>query len=72
MPNCNDGEIQNIALVLKKLKNLQKVRVLLYHNYASSKYNALDMQNTLPEEVPNNAQLEQAKNILKSHGIKVL
>lgn len=72
VPNCNDGEIQNIALVLKKLKNLQKVRVLLYHNYASSKYNALDMQNTLPEEVPNNAQLEQAKNILKSHGIKVL
>lgn len=72
VPDCNDGEIEKIASLLKQLKNLQKVRVLPYHNYASSKYSALDIANTLPDKTPDNFSVEQAKNLLKCHGIKVL
>ncbi|MCQ2446767.1 MAG: glycyl-radical enzyme activating protein, partial [Clostridia bacterium] len=46
VPGMNDGETENIAIFLATLKNLTKVRVLPYHNFAASKYQALDMENT--------------------------
>ena len=72
VPGYNDSEIEKMAKFLTKLKNLTKVRVLPYHNYASSKYSALGMENTLPVNIPTDGEIEKAKQILKSHGIEVV
>ena len=52
VPEANADEIEKMGEFLSKLKNLTKVRVLPYHNYAKTKYDSLDMENTLPEAVP--------------------
>lgn len=52
VPGYNDGEIAAITAFLSELKNGVRVRVLPYHNFAGSKYAALDMDNTLPAERP--------------------
>lgn len=72
VPGFNDGEIEGIAGLLSTLKNLTKVRVLHYHNYAGSKYESLGMENTLPEILPTNEQLTAAKEILEKYNIKVV
>lgn len=72
VPEYNDGEIEKIGLVLSRLKNLTGVKVLAYHNYAGSKYQSLDMVNTLPSRLPTSDQLENAKNILRKFNLNVL
>ena len=67
MPQFNSGEIEKIGRFLGEIKNLTKVRVLAYHNFAGSKYEALDMQNTLPETLPENEALSKAAEILKKY-----
>lgn len=52
VPDRNDGEMEKIAELLKTIKHVTKVRVLPYHNYAGSKYEALGMENRLPEILP--------------------
>lgn len=64
VPDHNSGEIETIAGFLSRLKHVTKVKVLPYHNYAGSKYEALGMENTLPEKVPDEEALEQARNII--------
>ena len=71
VPGYNDGEIEKIADLLSEIKTLVKVRVLPYHNYAGSKYSALDMVNTSPERLPTDSEMEAAKAILTGRGIKV-
>ena len=61
VPNYNDDQIDKIAEFLKHLKNLKAVRVLPYHNYAGSKYIALDMKNTLPNIVPTDEEIKLAQ-----------
>lgn len=58
VPNYNSEEINKIFDFLKSLKNIWKIRVLAYHNYAASKYKALSLENTLPKKVPNEAEIE--------------
>lgn len=72
VPDFNDGEIEEIAKLLSELKNLTKVRVLPYHSYAASKYKALDMENTLPERLPEDTSLTAARELLRSYGINVI
>lgn len=67
VPQFNSGEIEKIGRFLGEIKNLTKVRVLAYHNFAGSKYEALDMQNTLPETLPENEALSKAAEILKKY-----
>lgn len=62
VPNCNDGEIEKISAFVKSLKNIVRTRVLAYHNYAGSKYCALDMENTLPAVLPAKEQVEKAQS----------
>ena len=71
VPGFNDDQIEGIALFLKSLKNVTAVRILPYHNYAGSKYEALGLKNTLPR-LPDQMDTEAAKRILKAHGIKCL
>ena len=61
-----------MAEVLSGLKHLTGVRVLAYHNYAGSKYEALHMANTLPTQLPTQEALAEAKAILQAKGIPVL
>lgn len=55
IPGYNDSQIDKIKNFVSKLHHVTKVRVLPYHNYASSKYTALEMDNTLPEMLPASA-----------------
>lgn len=61
VPEFNDDQVEKIVNFLKYIKNLTKVRVLPYHNYAGSKYKALDMENTLPEKVPEKEEIVKAE-----------
>lgn len=58
VPEFNDNQIDKIAEFLKSLKNVKSVKVLPYHNYAGSKYAALNMENTLPGLLPSNEEVE--------------
>lgn len=72
VPGYNDGELPAMAEVLASLQHLKGVRVLAYHNFAGSKYEALHMQNTLPLQLPTPEALEAARSILRARGITVL
>lgn len=62
VPEYNDDQVEKIANFLKTLKNVTKVRVLPYHNYAGSKYLSLGKNNTLPERVPTQEELAKAES----------
>lgn len=66
VPEYNAGEIYKIFDFLKTLKNVVKVRVLPYHNYAASKYEALSMENTLPRELPSAEKMEELQNLFRT------
>ena len=72
VPEFNAGEVEKIAKYLSTLECVTKVRVLPYHNYAASKYSALSMENTLPEALPTDGEIENAKRILRAHGLEVI
>lgn len=58
VPEYNSGEKEKIIEFLKELNNIVKIRVLPYHNYAATKYEALGMKNTLPEKLPEKEEIE--------------
>lgn len=64
VPGYNSDQIEKIAEFLKSLKNLKAVKVLPYHNYAGSKYAALGMENTLPQSLPTEEEIQKAKKLL--------
>lgn len=61
VPEYNGGEMEGIARFLAPMKHIGRVRVLAYHNYAGSKYEALSLENTLPERLPTEDELARAK-----------
>jgi len=65
VPDYNDEEIEKIARFLKPFKNISKVRVLPYHNYAGSKYGALGIPNTQPERLPTEEEISHASSIIQ-------
>lgn len=69
VPNFNDNQMDKIAEFLKPLENIRAVKVLAYHNYAASKYTALNMENTLPEVLPTAEQIENASAIFNGIGM---
>ena len=71
IPNFNDTEMGKIAEFIKSLKNVTAVKLLPYHNYAGSKYLSLGLKNSLPEVLPQNGQIETAKNIFLKYGINI-
>lgn len=72
VPQYNADQLPLMADLLASLKNLVKVRVLPYHNYAGSKYESLGMENRLPPQVPENAEIQQAVELLRARNIKVV
>ena len=65
VPDYNDGQIEKIARFLAPLKNITKIRVLPYHNYAGSKYEALNIPNTLPDRLPTDEEIQRAAETIK-------
>ena len=59
IPNYNDNQISKIAEILSVLKNIIRIRVLPYHNYAESKYSALNIKNTLPSLMPSEEEIKK-------------
>ncbi len=66
VPDYNDGEIEATAKFLAPLKHISKVRVLPYHNYAASKYEALGIPCTLPSKLPTGEEVERAKELIRT------
>ena len=66
VPQYNDIQIEKIARFLKPFRHVTKIRVLPYHNYAGSKYEALGMVNTLPNTIPTDEEIQNAKNAIKN------
>lgn len=65
VPGWNDDQAEKIAAFLKPLDNIAAVRVLPYHNYAGSKYQALDLPAGLPEHLPTPEALAQAQEVFQ-------
>ena len=61
VPQYNSDQIQKIAEFISTLNNITKVRVLPYHNFAAGKYEALEMENTLPLTIPDNEEIVRAE-----------
>lgn len=68
----NDGECEKIGKWLSDRNATCKVKVLQYHPFASSRYKALDMENTLPNTKTEPSDVEKAVEILKSYGIPAI
>ncbi len=64
VPEYNSNQIEKIAEFLRTLKNIKAVKVLPYHNYAGSKYAALNMENTLPQILPTEEEIKKAEEML--------
>lgn len=65
VPGYNDGEMPKIREFLDTLTHVSKVELLPYHNFAGSKYDALGMENTMPQDLPTKEQLKQAEKELR-------
>ena len=67
----NDGEAEKIGAFLKDL-NITKIKVLQYHHYAGSRYDALGMENTLPDTETTMEDMDKAVKILKGYGLNAV
>lgn len=59
VPHYNEDQVDKIAAFLKTLRHVTAVKVLPYHRYAGSKYEALGMENTLPKDLPLSEEVER-------------
>lgn len=71
VPGYNSDQIEKIARFLSDVKNVIKVKVLPYHNYAGSKYASLGLKNTLPDVLPSSEEVEKAEMCLRKHNLPV-
>lgn len=65
VPGLNSDQAEKIAAFVKELKNVTKVKVLPYHNFAASKYASLGMENTLPEKTPTEEEIKKAEKLFE-------
>ena len=73
VPDMNADQCEKIADVLCTLKNLTKLRVLPYHSFAGSKYEAVGMENTMPQvDMPSSEKMKEINEYFRSRGINVV
>ena len=65
VPEFNSGEIGKMAELLSSFKNISEIKILPYHDLARSKYDALKMENTLPPVLPADAELDDARALIR-------
>lgn len=61
VPDYNDGEAEKIRDFLETLCTHPRLRVLPYHNFAGSKYRALELEATLPARLPTEAEVRRVE-----------
>lgn len=71
IPAYNGDMMDAVGRFLADRPTLYGVRVLRYHNYASSKYLALDLPDTLPP-LPEDDGIAEAKETLRRYGVRVI
>jgi pyruvate formate lyase activating enzyme len=70
--NNDDKTIHGIGNFLSTLK-IERIKVLPYHSMARSKYEALNMEDTMPHvEPPTDSELNNAIDILRSYGLNAV
>lgn len=75
VPGYNDDEknLKATGKFLSTLKGIAKVKLLPYHDYARSKYSAIDMKDTLPVvDIPTDDELHLAAALLCSYGLNAV
>lgn len=65
----NDGECERIAEFLRGLRGIEKIKVLQYHGFSASRYEALKMPCRLPPEKTTVEDVERAVEVFKSFGL---
>lgn len=68
----NHREADPIGVFLSRLNFTGKIKVLQYHNFAGSKYDALGMENTLPDATTTLDDMDRAVAILKDYGLDAI
>lgn len=68
----NDGECEKIGNFLKGMKGITKLKVLQYHSYASSKFDALGIKNTMPDTITSIEDVDFAVTKLRSFGLNAI
>ena len=68
----NDCECERIGEFLCGLQGIAKVKVLQYHSFSASRYEALGMKSTLPDTQTTVQDLENAVNILRGYGLNAI
>lgn len=63
VPEWNADQMEKIRDFLSELNHVQKIKVLAYHNFAGSKYDALSMENTLPAVLPGEGEMKAADHL---------
>ena len=67
VPGMNDGEVEAIGEFVSSLKNVVRMKVLPYHNYAKAKYKGLDMNYPCEETlVPTKEETDTVADKLKA------
>lgn len=68
----NDTECESIAKALKELGSIEKIKVLQYHSFSASRYEALGMECTMPISETTVNDVEGAVQTLKSYGLNAV
>jgi glycyl-radical enzyme activating protein len=73
VPGCNDSaqNIESTAEFLSKLKSVERVDLIAYHQYGSIKYGQLGRAYKLHTQPPTTEQLNNIKATLEGYGLKV-
>ena len=61
VPQFNAQEMDDLAHTLAKMTHITKVRILPYHAYAKSKYQALHMEEHMPEVIPSEEEMKAVR-----------
>ena len=71
--NCSDEDIHAAGAFLKDIRNIKVLKLLSYHAFASSKYKAIDRNNTLVDiKSPDSKFLEGLAEILRDYDLNVI
>lgn len=68
----NDGECEKIGQFLQDLPGICKIKVLQYHRFAASRYEALGMECTLPDTETTPEDVQTAVDTLKRFGLNAV
>jgi pyruvate formate lyase activating enzyme len=73
VPGYNDSEenIKTAAEFLSKLKCVERVDLLPYHEYGKIKYKQLDREYKLNVQPPSENKMKEIKSVLERYGLKV-